>query len=68
MAEKTSIPLLMPEDEYNQENERVTRRTIEQALQDLNSEIGTVKRMQQSVVSRSVRRHQFLLMGSKGSV
>jgi len=68
MAEQTSIPLLTPDIEYNQENERVTRRTIEQAIQDLNSEVGNLKTMQQSVVSRSLRRHQFLLMGSKGSV
>jgi len=51
MAEKTSIPLLTPDIEYNQENERVTRRTIEQAIQDLNSEVGNLKTMQQSVVA-----------------
>ena len=65
MAEKTSIPLLIPTLEYNQENELLTRRTIEQAIQDLNSEIGAVKRMQQSVVSKSIKRQQFLLMGAK---
>ena len=65
MAEKTSIPLLIPNPEYNQENELLTRRTIEQAIQDLNSEIGAVKRMQQSVVSKAVKRQQFLLMGAK---
>jgi len=65
MAEKTSIPLLIPNPEYNQENELLTRRTIEQAIQDLNSEIGAVKRMQQSVVSKSIKRQQFLLMGAK---
>lgn len=65
MAEKTSIPLLIPNPEYNQENELLTRRTIEQAIQDLNSEIGAVKRMQQSVVSKAIKRQQFLLMGAK---
>jgi|TARA_R100000479_G_scaffold93392_1_gene46112 RNA polymerase-interacting CarD/CdnL/TRCF family regulator len=65
MAEKTSIPLLIPTLEYNQENELLTRRTIEQAIQDLNSEIGAVKRMQQSVVSKAIKRQQFLLMGAK---
>ena len=65
MAEKTSIPLLIPNPEYNQENELLTRRTIEQAIQDLNSEIGAVKRMQQSIVSKAVKRQQFLLMGAK---
>ena len=65
MAEKTSIPLLIPNPEYNQENELLTRRTIEQAIQDLNSEIGAVKRMQQSIVSKAIKRQQFLLMGAK---
>ena len=68
MAEKTSIPLPLASQEYDEINEAITRRTIEQAVQDINSEIGTVKTMQQSNVSKSIRRHQFLLMGSKGSV
>ena len=53
------------EDEYDEINEAITRRTIEQAIQDINAEIGTLKAMQQSNISKSVRRHQFLLMGVK---
>ena len=64
MAEKTSIPLPLASQEYDETNEAITRRTIEQAVQDINSEIGTVKTMQQSNVSKSIRRHQFLLMGA----
>jgi len=64
MAEKTSIPLPLASQEYDETNESITRRTIEQAVQDINSEIGTVKTMQQSSVSKSIRRHQFLLMGA----
>jgi|TARA_R100000030_G_scaffold7894_1_gene5464 RNA polymerase-interacting CarD/CdnL/TRCF family regulator len=65
MAEKTTIPLPIASFEYDQQNESANRRLIEQALQDINSEIGTLKTMQQSVVSRSLKRHQFLLMGAK---
>ena len=65
MAEKTTIPLPIASFEYDQKNESANRRLIEQALQDINSEIGTLKTMQQSVVSRSLKRHQFLLMGAK---
>jgi RNA polymerase-interacting CarD/CdnL/TRCF family regulator len=65
MAEKTTIPLPIASFEYDQQNELANRRLIEQALQDINSEIGTLKTMQQSVVSRSLKRHQFLLMGAK---
>ena len=64
MAEKTTIPLPLPSSEYDEVNEAITRRTIEQAIQDVNSEVGTVKTMQQSSVSKSIRRHQFLLMGA----
>jgi len=65
MAEKTSVPLPLANQEYDEINEAITRRTIEQAIQDINSEIGTLKAMQQSNISKSVRRHQFLLMGVK---
>jgi hypothetical protein len=65
MAEKTTIPLPIANSEYDETNEAITRRTIEQAFQDINSEIGTLKTMQQSGVSKSIRRHQFLLMGVK---
>ena len=64
MAERTNIPLPLASSEYNESNESITRRTIEQALQDVNAEVGTLKKMQQSVVSKAVRRHQFLLMGA----
>ena len=65
MAEKSTIPLPIANIEYDEVNEAVTRRTIEQAFQDINSEIGTLKTMQQSGVSQALRKHQFLLMGVK---
>jgi hypothetical protein len=65
MAEKSTIPLPIASIEYDEVNEAVTRRTIEQAFQDINAEIGTLKTMQQSGVSKAIRRHQFLLMGVK---
>ncbi len=65
MAEKPTIPLPIANIEYDEVNEAVTRRTIEQAFQDINAEIGTLKTMQQSGVSKAIRRHQFLLMGVK---
>jgi hypothetical protein len=65
MAERSNIPLPLASSEYNETNESIARRTIEQAFQDINAEVGTLKKMQQSVVSKAVRRHQFLLMGAK---
>tara|TARA_R100000773_G_C4186851_1_gene94298 strand:- start:176 stop:379 length:204 start_codon:yes stop_codon:yes gene_type:complete len=64
MAAKTSIPLPIADQEYDQQNELVTRRLIEQAIQDINSDVGNTQRLQQSNVSKAVRRHQFLLMGA----
>tara|TARA_R100000995_G_scaffold9803_1_gene4134 strand:+ start:1461 stop:1664 length:204 start_codon:yes stop_codon:yes gene_type:complete len=65
MAEKTAIPLPLASLEYDEQNESITRRTVEQAIQDLHAELGALKRLQQSIASKSVRRHQFLLMGVK---
>ena len=58
MAEKTSLPLPLANQEYDEINEAITRRTIEQAIQDINAEIA-------GALQISVRRHQFLLMGVK---
>ena len=65
MAEKTSIPLPIPTSEYDFNDQSLTRRTIEQNIQDLNQEIGTLKTMQQSGVSKALKRHIFLIMGTK---
>ena len=64
MAEKTSIPLPLASEQYDQAEESFTRRTIEEALDDLNQEVN-LKRLHESGVSKAVRRHQFLLMGVK---
>ena len=65
MAEKSSIPLPVPTPEYDVNDQAFTRRTIEQNIQDLNQEIGTLKTMQQSGVSKALKRHIFLIMGTK---
>lgn len=64
MAAKTSVPLPLPSQEYSFDDQAVTRRLTEQALQDINAESGNMQTLQQSVVSKSIRRHQFLLMGA----
>ncbi len=64
MAEKTVKALPLVPAEYDSVNESINRRTIEQALQDLYSEVGHVKDMQESGISKAVKRHIFLLMGA----
>ena len=64
MAAKPSIPLPLPSQEYAFDDQAVTRRVTEQALQDINAESGNMQTLQQSVISKSIRRHQFLLMGA----
>ena len=64
MAAKTSVPLPIPSPEYDLEDQAVTRRLTEQAIQDINADSGNLQTLQQSVISKSVRRHQFLLMGA----
>ena len=63
MANPKSIALPLAQQEYNSTDETVTRRIIEQAVQDLAIEIDKLQKMQSVVASKSVKRHQFLLMG-----
>lgn len=63
MANKVTPPLPISTPEYNQINDSLTRRQLEQTIQELNSQITLLKTMQESITSRSIKRHQFLLMG-----
>ena len=63
MANPKSIALPLAQQEYNTTDEAVTRRIIEQAVQDLAIELDKLQKMQSVVTSKSVKRHQFLLMG-----
>ena len=65
MANPKSIALPLAQQEYNTTDETVTRRIIEQAVQDLAIEIDKLQKMQSVVASKSIKRHQFLLMGLK---
>ena len=63
MAGKSPIPLPVATPEYNSTNESLSRRQLEHIIQDLQTEITLLKTMSESVPSKSIRRHQFLLMG-----
>jgi len=65
MAHSKSIALPLAQQEYNSNDEAVTRRIIEQAVQDLSIDIGRLRKMQDVTISKSIKRHQFLLMGAK---
>lgn len=65
MASKTTIILPSAPAEYDINEEAFNRRAIEQAIQDVFSEIGNIQRLNNSLLSKSVKRHQFLLMGAK---
>jgi len=63
MANPKSIALPLAQQEYDLNNEAVTRRIIEQAVQDLSIDISRLRKMQDVTISKSIKRHQFLLMG-----
>jgi hypothetical protein len=65
MANPKSIALPLAQQEYSSADESVTRRILEQAIQDLAIEIDKLQRLQSVVVSKGLKRHQFLLMGMK---
>ena len=68
MAAKSSPPLPLPQQQYSLDNELVTRRTLEQIIQDIFNDLSNVDNLNTSALSKSVKRHQFLLMGTKGNV
>lgn len=68
MAAKSSPPLPLPQPDYSLDNELVTRRTLEQIIQDIFNDLGNVDSLNSAALSKSVKRHQFLLMGTKGNV
>jgi hypothetical protein len=65
MANPKSIALPLAQQEYSSADEAVTRRIMEQAIQDLAIEVDKLQRLQSVVVSKGLKRHQFLLMGMK---
>ena len=65
MTDIRTIALPVVNLEYDSNNEAVTRRTIEQAIESINTKITNIQRLQDSVTSKSAIRKQFLLMGIK---
>ena len=50
--------------EYQEYDERMSRRTIEQNFEDVSSDINSVKVQADSDSSLSLRKYQFLLLGA----
>ena len=65
MADIKTIAMPLPSLEFDANNEAVTRRIIEQAIQDINVKITLIDRMKSTTSSKASKRHQFLLMGIK---
>jgi len=65
MADIKTIALPLPSQEFDPNNEAVTRRLIEQALEEINTKITLLDRMKSTTISKASKRHQFLLMGMK---
>ena len=66
MAEKSAVPLPVAPQEYSDIDQSVLRSTIEGTIVDINTDIGGANRMKNKISSLSIKRHQFLLMGSSG--
>jgi|TARA_R100000951_G_scaffold110581_1_gene108673 hypothetical protein len=62
MSRYTTLPVA--NKEYEQQNEQVARRTIEQSLQDISSTVEGNTNKTNKNSSLALRRFQFLLMGA----
>ncbi len=57
-------PLPVPTPDYDVNNEATTRRTIEQALDQIENDVNLAKTQGDKPGSLAMRRFQFLLMGA----
>jgi len=57
-------PLPVPAPEYDVGNEAITRRTIEQAMDQIENDVIQAKTQGDKTGSLAMRRFQFLLMGA----
>tara|TARA_R110002153_G_scaffold19239_4_gene66458 strand:+ start:787 stop:990 length:204 start_codon:yes stop_codon:yes gene_type:complete len=64
MTIKTYRALNRAPQEYQEYDESMSRRTIEQNFQDVSSDIHAVKIQADSDSSLSLRKYQFLLLGA----
>jgi len=64
MSIKVYRPLNRAPHEYEEYDESMSRRTIEQNFQDVSSDIHAVKVQADSDSSLSLRKYQFLLLGA----
>ena len=60
-----NISLPLPSAEYDQDDEATTRRTIEQAIETLATNLKKLEQLESNVISNAIRKKQFLLMGVK---
>jgi|TARA_R110000796_G_C14371664_1_gene414087 hypothetical protein len=60
-----TISLPSPSIEYDQDNESVNRRTIEQAIETLAINLKRIEELESNVISNAIRKKHFLLMGAK---
>ena len=64
MSIKVYRPLNRAPQEYEEYDESMSRRTIEQNFQDVSTDIHSVKIQADSDSSLSLRKYQFLLLGA----
>ena len=64
MPQSIVSPLPLASEEYEQRNESITRRSIEQTLQEVKSGVDLAKTQGDKDGTLAMRRFQFLLMGA----
>jgi len=64
MSLKVYRPLNRAPEQYQEYDESMSRRTIEQNFEDVSSDIHAVKVQADSDSSLSLRKYQFLLLGA----
>jgi len=64
-SEVKTISLPLPSQEYDPIDQEITRRLIEQTVENLSSQLKSIEKIDSNQLSNAIRKKQFLLMGVK---
>ena len=64
-SEVKTVSLPLPPQEYDPNDQEITRRLIEQTVENLSSQLKSIEKIDSNQLSNAIRKKQSLLMGVK---
>ncbi len=60
-----TISLPLPPQEYDPTDQEITRRLLEQTVENISAQLKRIEKIDSNQLSNAIRKKQFLLMGVK---